>query len=127
MKKFVINIEIDIKQNFNHFGNINEIIQILINIINNAREAFDEENKNRIIKICSFADEKARYISIENNAGLIDENVIKRIFEPNFTTKKSGSGLGLYMSKVIMQKHNGIIEVCNLKNSVVFTIKFFNS
>ncbi|MGP1484930.1 MAG: c-type heme family protein [Campylobacter sp.] len=128
LKKFAIEIQINIEQNFNHFGNINEVIQILINIINNAKDAFVENKiQKRVIKICSFIDNDARYISVENNAGIIDKNVIKKMFEPNFTTKKTGSGLGLYMSKMIMQKNNGTIEVYNLENGALFTIKFLNS
>ncbi|MCR4942593.1 MAG: DUF3365 domain-containing protein [Campylobacter sp.] len=128
IKNSVINLDIQIKENFSHFGNINELIQIIINIINNAKDAFNEQNINeRQIKICSFTSSRSRNISIENNAGNIDKKHIDKIFKPNFTTKKNGSGLGLYMSQVIMKKNNGFITVKNTQNGVIFTISFLNS
>ena len=65
-------------------------------------------------------------IEIENSGKPIKQDEISKIFEPYFTTKSSGSGLGLYMSKVIIEKNGGSIEVCNLTNCVKFTIKFLN-
>lgn len=127
LNKYGIKIFIDIRQNFNHFGNKNEIIQILINIINNAKEAFSKiSNDEKIIKISSFVDENQKFITIENNAGSIDEKIIDKIFEPHFTTKISGSGLGLYISKIIIQKNNGEISVKNVGENVLFTINFFH-
>ncbi|APW66695.1 MULTISPECIES: sensor histidine kinase [Arcobacteraceae] len=96
----------------------NELIQVLINILNNA--------KDELVKI---EDLNARYISINiskikneiifevsDSAGGISENIIDRIFEPYFTTKhqSQGTGIGLYMSKEIVQKHlNADIQVSN--------------
>nr|WP_229204407.1 DUF3365 domain-containing protein [Campylobacter anatolicus] len=126
LKKYIIHINIDIKENFICFGNINEIIQILINIINNAKEAFSTSHvKDRYINISSFVDKNKKTITIENNAGNIDKNVINKIFNPNFSTKKTGSGLGLYMSKMIIKKYNGEIEVDNINDGVKFTINIF--
>lgn len=127
LKKFAIDVEIDIRDNFAHFGNINEIIQILINVINNAKDAFLQTNiKYKSIQIVSLNNNGIHEITIKNNAKRIDESIIDKIFEPHFTTKKSGSGLGLYMSKKIMQKNGGDIKVANIKDGVVFTIEFLN-
>lgn len=124
-KKYQIDVKFEIKDDFTHYGKINEIAQILINILNNAKEAFDKiSNREKIIKISSFVDENSKFITIENNAQNIDKKIIDRIFEPHFTTKNSGSGLGLYMSKVIMKKNNGEIFAKNLDEGVIFILKF---
>ena len=130
LKKRVIEVQIDTKDDFKLFGNVNELIQVLINIVNNAKDAFDEMAKaqeRNYIKISAFAREGLRFVEIENNAGRIDETLIDKIFEPRFTTKKSGSGLGLYMSKMIIEKNNAQIYARNINEGVLFTIKFKNS
>ena len=101
----------------------NEFKQVILNIINNMVDAFNErEVKNRIIKI--YNDKNILYI--EDNAGGIDENLIDKIFDDNFTTKKTGSGKGLYMSKLIMNKIGGDISVENIQNGARFIIKVEN-
>jgi signal transduction histidine kinase len=92
----------------------------------------------RLIKLLYFSDQrKARRIDINidkcinyntieiiDDAGSIDEKIINSIFEPYFTTKEDGMGLGLYMAKIIIEdKMRGKIFVKNENNSVVFTIK----
>ncbi|MCK5110588.1 MAG: transporter substrate-binding domain-containing protein [Arcobacteraceae bacterium] len=103
-----------------------ELLQVFINIIKNAKEALLEKDiLSKKITIECICDEKNIKITIEDNAGGIDDKVMKRIFEPYFTTKseKTGTGLGLYMSKIIVEKHlNGIIEVVNCTDGALFTI-----
>jgi len=105
---------------------LNEIVQVLINIIKNARDAMiDHHIENRVINIDTFFDEKNVYITIEDNAGGISENILSKIFEPYFSTKmnKNGTGLGLYMSKTIVEKHSdGKLSVCNSDIGAKFTI-----
>ena len=133
LKKHVIDVKVEIKDTFTLYGNINELIQILINIINNAKEAFlnlpqERAQANRWqILITALLQNGERTITLENNAGNIDKGVINKIFKPHFTTKKSGSGLGLYMSKIIAEKNNARIYAQNINNGVAFTIKFKNS
>lgn len=91
-----------------------ELIQVLINVINNAKEAMNEhckQEKRLFISTEEVSD--AVIIRICDNGGGIDEAIIHRIFEPYFSTKdkQTGTGLGLFMSKTIMEKHlNGRIE-----------------
>ena len=95
----------------------NELIQVLINILNNARDALlPIENQRRLIFINTSSKDNVLYIEIKDNAGGIKEDVIDRIFEPYFTTKhqSKGTGIGLYMSKEIIEKHlNGELLVSN--------------
>ena len=121
------NITINIENNCNYEVSIfrNEIIQVLINIINNSKDAISK-NKLKIINIKTFCKNNYVYIEIEDNGGGIEEDIIQKIFEPYFSTKtnKNGTGLGLYMSQTIINQHsNGRISVCNTDIGAKFTIK----
>ena len=64
---------------------------------------------------------------MQNNAGAIKNSFLKVIFEPHFSTKESGSGLGLYMSQLIARKNNALIFAKNVdENHVAFIISFEN-
>ena len=123
-----IKLEIDIKDNFVLNGYPNEVTQALVNIINNAKDVFKERKiKDPIIKISTFIDNKKKIITIEDNAGGINILPIEKIFEPYFSTKHAsvGTGIGLYMTKVIIEKNNnGKIDIRNSQNGAVFTITF---
>jgi PAS domain S-box-containing protein len=85
-----------------------ELVQVLINIIKNAKEALQEKDikvKKIEIKIVTVEDKIS--IEIIDNAGGIKDEIIDKIFEAYFTTKdqQNGTGLGLYMSKMIIEKH----------------------
>ena len=98
-------------------GLVNEFIQVLLNIINNALDAFEENDlENKFIFIDVYKEENTLILTIKDNAGGIKEEIINKIFEPYFTTKqkKQGTGIGLYMSNEIIKKHmNGNISVLN--------------
>ncbi|MEJ5169173.1 MAG: HAMP domain-containing sensor histidine kinase, partial [Arcobacteraceae bacterium] len=106
---------------------INEVIQVLINIIKNARDAMVINNtQNRKIDVKYYIKDKNCIIEIEDNAGGIPENIKNKIFDPYFSTKtnKNGTGLGLYMCKTIIEQHsNGKIYVENTLNGAKFTIE----
>lgn len=99
-------------------GPYNEYTQVLMNIFANAKDAFKSKDyENKVIKVILSKEDKYCVIEIVDNAGGIDENIIDKIFNPYFTTKAKteGTGLGLYMSKEIVEKHmNGKIEVKNV-------------
>lgn len=125
LDKYAIHVRTDIQNNFIRYGHANEIVQVLINIMNNAKEAFlIHEIKERTIQITAFLQNGVPVITLENNAGCIDETVIDKIFDPYFTTKESSSGLGLYMSKMIIEKNSATIRVENSNDGVIFTIIF---
>lgn len=99
------------------FGYENELIQVLINILNNAKDALiSSNNSEKLIFIDIFKKEDKAIIEINDNAGGIDENIIESVFEPYFTTKhqSQGTGIGLFMCQEIISKHmNGQISISN--------------
>ncbi len=106
---------------------INEVVQVLINIIKNARDVMNEKIKNnKILAIKYYKENNYAIIEIEDNAGGISKKFIDRVFEPYFSTKKNkdGTGLGLYMSKTIIEKYNhGKLSVSNSDLGAVFKIE----
>lgn len=121
-----INIEIEYSELTKRYLFKNELVQIVLNILNNSRDAFLERNvQNPQIKISFFEDESSQNIFIEDNAKGIDEKIITNIFDPYFSTKskKNGSGLGLYICKTILEKDDqGTIKVENKNDGVLFSI-----
>jgi C4-dicarboxylate-specific signal transduction histidine kinase len=105
----------------------NEFVQVLLNIINNAKEQFIEKNiDNAQILIKSYDRGEIAVMEISDNAGGIDDEIMDKIFDPYFSTKfdKNGTGLGLHMSKNIIEQHyKGRIYVQNIENGAKFTIE----
>lgn len=122
--------EISIRTDFNFTKKINiyknELLHIILNIIQNSKEAFKNNDSDfKIIKIIGYVQDDKTYIDIIDNAGGISEETLPFIFNEHYTTKekKSGSGLGLYLSKVILEDHlKGSIEVKNIKDGAMFRI-----
>ena len=104
----------------------NEFSQVLLNIITNARDALvSNKIEKPIIKVNVSKIENNVIVKIKDNANEINEEIIDRIFEPYFTTKGKGNGteIGLYMSKLIIEKNmNGKLTVKNDNNGAVFII-----
>ncbi|MCK5110956.1 MAG: response regulator [Arcobacteraceae bacterium] len=106
----------------------NEFKHVFINLINNSKDAYLELDNNiqRIINIDVFKDDETNEVIIEfkDNASGIPQNIIDKIFQSNFTTKENGkgTGIGLYMTKQIIEKIGGSIEVYNIKDGAYFKI-----
>ncbi|MCI4624571.1 MAG: PAS domain S-box protein [Candidatus Magnetoovum sp. WYHC-5] len=130
LKQFAIEIQYDVKAPLpcNIYGYPNEFKQVILNILNNAKEAVANKTKRRIsIELTTHDD--TTIIEICDSGGGIKEDYIDKIFEPYFTTKGKGhgTGIGLYMSKTIMEKSmNGLISVSNKGNGALFTLKLPN-
>ncbi|AXH16063.1 histidine kinase [Malaciobacter mytili LMG 24559] len=125
LKKHNIKLEIIVKKNPEIYGYKNEYSQVLINLINNAKEILFLRNiKDPLIKITLNKESNNAILIIEDNAGGIKDSNPYAIFEPFYTKeKKDGFGIGLFMSKLIIEKHmNGYIEVVNGENGAIFTI-----
>ena len=94
-----------------------ELLHVFINILNNAKEALIKNKINEpLIRITTDEDKESVYISICDNAKGIDPEILTKIYDPYFSTKdeKNAIGLGLYISKTIIEKHlNGTIKAIN--------------
>ena len=102
----------------------NEFKHLILNIIANAKDAFNErERKNRAIYVRFYQEDGNIILQIEDNAGGIPEEIIKDIFKPNVTSKEDGTGIGLYMSAQIAQKLNGHLYVANTERGAEFTLE----
>ncbi len=120
-----INIEVDIKEDVKVYGYSNELSHVILNFINNSRDNFKYKNidvdKNIKIKVEHIMEPKEEVlISFFDNGGGIDDAIKDRIFEPYFTTKHKslGTGIGLYMSKQIIEKQmGGIVSFDNIEKS----------
>ncbi len=121
---------LNIKLDFNYTEDIKiktykgELSQVIFNLLNNAKDEFIKQQiKDAEIKINLIKEEKNILIEIIDNAGGINKKIIGKIFEPYFTTKDKGLGIGLYMSKVIIEKNiGGKLEVRNTIDGVKFLI-----
>ena len=115
------NIESDIYT----YVDADRIKQVLINLIKNSIEALEKE-KNKQIKIILKQSKKYTTIQvIDNGCGISSQN-IKKIGEPFFTTKEKGTGLGVALSKEIIELHNGRINYESNGNGSIATIKIAN-
>jgi signal transduction histidine kinase len=116
-------ITIDSSRNFMINGSENEFKHLILNIINNAKDAFNDNNiRNRQIQINILNDKTSKSIEIIDNAGGIPSHIIDDIFKANVTSKKEGkgTGIGLYMSNQIAEKHNGTLTVKDIENGAKF-------
>lgn len=104
-----------------------EFMQVIINILNNAKDVLLERKVNDPwVKINHIFENDSVIITIEDNGGGIKEDILPKIFEPYFTTKhqSQGTGLGLHMSyKIITESMNGNIYAKNTNNGAKFFIK----
>ncbi|MEA3498870.1 MAG: HAMP domain-containing sensor histidine kinase [Campylobacterota bacterium] len=103
-------------------GMPSELSQVFLNILNNAKDALvSNKIDKKIVYIRCEIEDKTNVIYIQDNAGGIPEDILDKIFDPYFTTKhqSQGTGIGLYMSKDIVEKHmNGKISVKNLTTNL---------
>ncbi len=121
-----VKLEIDLSNENEVMLYPNEWMQVVINIIKNAEENFiDKEQVDRYIHIRTFESESDHILSIQDNGGGIDKSILPQIFDPYFSTKyeKNGTGLGLYMSKMIIgEHHRGLLEATNEDGGVCFRV-----
>jgi PAS domain S-box-containing protein len=130
LNKIIDDEMISVKTNFidiEVLGVKNELTQVIINLINNSKDAFT--NNAILIKEINISIKKESgfvVIELQDNAGGISKVNLEKIFEPYFTTKHKsrGTGLGLFMSKMICEQSlNGTIDVKSKKNTTTFSIK----
>lgn len=121
-KNIDFNIKIfDVKHTF--YADEQQFSQVIINLIRNATQAL-KETKNAKIEILITAEEGKTNIRVLDNGKGISKEELTQIFVPFFTTKEKGTGIGLSLSKQILQLHGGSLEVFSkLNEKTVFTIK----
>jgi len=104
----------------------NELMQVVLNILKNSEDNFKETDiKQKEVSIRVYGTNIYQVITIQDNGGGIPPNILPNIFEPYFSTKdeRNGTGLGLYMSKIIVEDHhNGELLVKNIQDGIRFTI-----
>ena len=107
-------------------GYPNEYAQVLLNILMNARDALVEHNVDDArILLNTFAEGGTTVVTVTDNAGGISKEIIDRVFDPYFTTKRpdKGAGIGLFMSKAIIEKNmGGLLTVRNTGDGAEFRI-----
>ena len=126
----ILNLNIDFEEtiitNSKIYGYKREFAQVILNLLSNAKDALEQNNiQNPKITLSTEEINNNVIISISDNAKGINDDIIHHIFEPYFTTKDSfkGTGLGLYMSKIIIEKNmQGKLNVINEKDGAKFTI-----
>jgi len=120
-----IAIELNIVQNnLKVMADKTLIEQVIINLIKNAIQAFDAQANKKII-LSSHLNEDHVIISVKDNGNGIDSDALEKIFVPFFTTKKTGSGIGLSLSRQIMRQHGGQISVqSKLGEGTEFVLRF---
>jgi signal transduction histidine kinase len=125
LKHHGITVELHAEDDCFCFGYLNEYSQVLLNIFTNAKEAFLERGTPQPrIRVKTCREDDRAVVTIADNAGGIPKKIMGKIFEPYFTTKDMGTGIGLYMSKNIIEKNmNGRLTVCNCEDGAEFRIE----
>jgi two-component system, NtrC family, C4-dicarboxylate transport sensor histidine kinase DctB len=126
LSNYNIKLEINVDEKIVLNTYINEYEQVLLNILNNAKDVLIEKNvKNPFIKIEAYEEDDYVVLTIEDNGGGVLVEPKGKIFEPYFTTKEhsNGTGIGLYMSKIIVDKNmKGKLRVRNTNYGAKFAI-----
>jgi len=128
LQRHSIEFKVNIIDNVYIKGHMSEFSQVLINLLNNSKDAFNQnKTDNRMINLeIKKIDDNYAMISFQDNAGGIQDDILDKIFEPYFTTKHAsiGTGLGLYMSRMIIQNSmGGTLEAKNSDDGMCFYIK----
>ena len=122
--EYIVNIEGKCTCNF--YGYKRELLQVVINILNNAKDILVEKKvQNPQVRLDLHRDDENVYVTIHDNAGGVPQSIIEKIFDPYFTTKHEsiGTGIGLFMSKKMITEHfNGILSVYNEEDGATFCI-----
>ena len=107
-------------------GHFNEYNQVLLNLLNNAKDALlERRGEQPVINVCITREGEMAVARVWDNAGGIADDIIGQVFDPYFTTKEhgKGSGIGLYMSKTIIEEHfGGSLTASNVAGGAQFII-----
>ncbi len=101
-----------------------QVAQVLINLLKNSVEALKNQDGGKIVLKGEINQNDRILISVTDNGPGIPEDLMDKIFIPFFTTKENGSGIGLSLSRQIMQMHGGSLKVDSKPKKTMFTIEF---
>jgi signal transduction histidine kinase len=122
-----LKIEIVVQDEICLSGNANEYSQVILNILMNAKDAIVERQVAQPwVEVKLFREESRAVVTITDNAGGIDEEIMEKIFDPYFSTKvpNKGTGIGLFTAKSIIEKNlNGTLRVSNVGEGAQFRIE----
>ncbi len=122
-----ISIEINEHSKVTLYGVKNEFKQVLLNLLKNAKDAFNKDQKNKKIEIDIYEKDGAKYMLFRDNAGGIPQELLPdKLFESYITTKgEKGTGIGLQITKKIVEEHlGGKIRAYNQGEGACFEIVF---
>ncbi|MDR3057392.1 MAG: GHKL domain-containing protein [Prevotella sp.] len=123
LKEKNISFEIISPNNISLYADEIQITQVLVNLIKNAEEAIEKDNDGKIqIKVIKNPDKIQ--IDVCNNGKLIPQDIAPHIFIPFFTTRDSGTGIGLSISRYIMRLHGGNLKHHAKDNWTIFSMVF---
>jgi len=126
-----ITVNLEVIDRISARGYPNEYSQALLNILNNAKDVLTERRVDEpYISVRLFSDNGRAIVAISDNGGGIAEDVLPRIFDPYFSTKEpgKGTGIGLYMSKVIIEQNmGGSLSAHNVDNGAEFRIEILSA
>ncbi|MCA1061438.1 HAMP domain-containing histidine kinase [Rossellomorea aquimaris] len=117
-----VSIDFNCEGDIRVLGNRDELRQVFLNLIMNSIDALQEVEGDRQIHVCCKVREGRTNLEISNNGPRIKEETIGAIFEPFYTTKDLGTGIGLYICKKLIEKHGGEILCQSNEEWTTFTI-----
>jgi len=107
-------------------GDHTKLMQVILNVMKNSLEAIEMESDNKCIAITLDSDDKHIELKVIDNGQGFDKETSQKFFQRGFTTKKSGTGLGLYNCRSIVESHSGTFDITSegVGMGAITTIKF---
>lgn len=126
LDKNKVSLTRSIKSNFLLSGVEMELTQVVMNLLTNSIQAFNERNiPDRKIIIETYEENNKIFLTVLDNAGGIQEENLEKLFDPYYTTKTDGTGIGLYMVKLIIKNSfKGNLSLENTNLGVKFILEF---
>jgi len=127
LKKLNIKIEVEERQkNIKLLGYPNEFCHVLLNLIGNSRDILQTKGVSpALIRVCIAEEAGHPVITVWDNGGGIEEKILAHLFEPYLSNKENGTGIGLYMSKIMVEKNmGGSLSAENIDGGALFKIKY---
>lgn len=106
------------------YSNPIEITQVIVNLILNACESFEDEDSGEcVVTLATSIDQSTIVLSVTDNGPGLSTEVMGRMYDPFFTTKQNGMGMGLAISRTILSRHEGSLShVSGMPRGAGFTV-----